>query len=410
MRKYIQRIRYMQSQSYETDRRLSKVDYQGKKVLLLDGYGRQIPSLLHQLHELGCRVTTINEKKLDIGNTSRYPARKIVVPGIREDMTVYRNAVMKELENGYDVLFPVLEKSTDICTDGEIQAKYPELKIIAAPREAFLKAYDKQETMIISMKNGIPCPITKMDDETMEEFLSKISFPICAKPRKGSGGAGFKRIPSREVLDSYIADGTIVPEEYVIQELIPKGRYQYGCYVMMDENHKPQSTLVVETNRWFPIDGGPGCYIRTIHHQGITDSTNRLFEIMNWKSFGHAAFIMDPRDNTPKLMEINGRIPAGIRICEWAGTEPVRNMLDLAYGKLLQKMTKPIPEHLALRYFHTDLMWFIKNPDRWKANPSWFYCLKQKDYIFSWADPIPFFSYAIEHAATYKEDMKKRQH
>lgn len=386
-------------------------EYTGKKVLLLDGYGRQVPSLLHQLHGLGCFVTTMCESRLDVGYTSRYPRKRIVVHGIREDADIYRKAIEKELERDrYDILFPILEKATDICTDGRIQENYPGLKIIAAPREAFLKAYDKQETMKVCMENGIPCPITKMDDETLDEYLSKVSFPICAKPRKGSGGAGFKRIHSKEELDEYIADGTVVVEDYVLQELIPKGGLQYGGYIMMDDDHKPQSTLVVESCRWFPIDGGPGCYIRTINNRGMIDDTNRLFEKMEWRSFGHVGFIMDPRDNTPKVMEINGRIPAGIKICEWAGTKPVKNMLDLAYGKKLQRMQKPIPEHLALRYFHTDVMWFIKNHERWKIKPNWFYCLKQKDYIFSWVDPIPFFSYAIEHTITYKKDMQKRKH
>ena len=386
------------------------MDYKGKKVLLLDGYGRQVPSLLHQLRKLGCKITTICESKLDVGYTSRYPSKRVVVPGIRENNDIYRQAIEKELENGYDILFPILERATDICIDGVIQKRYPGLKIIASSRDSFMKAYDKQQTMKVCMENNIPCPITKMDDETMDEFLNKVGFPICAKPRKGSGGAGFKRIMNREELDKYLADGTIVSEEYVIQELIPKGGYQYGGYVMMDDNHKPQATLVVESCRWFPIDGGPGCYIRTINHPVMIDSSNRLLEALEWRSFGHIGFIMDPRDNTPKVMEINGRIPASIKICEWAGTEPVKNMLDLAYGVELKPMTKPIPQHLALRYFHTDLMWFIKNPERWKAKPNWFYCLKQKDYIFSWADPIPFFSYAIEHAMTYKKDMEKRKH
>ena len=86
----------------------SKLRYKDKKVLLLDGYGRQIPSLLHQLHELGCKVTTMCESRLDVGFTSRYPSRRIVVHGIREDVDIYRQAIEKELENGYDVLFPIL--------------------------------------------------------------------------------------------------------------------------------------------------------------------------------------------------------------------------------------------------------------------------------------------------------------
>ena len=129
-------------------------EYSGKKVLLLDGYGRQVPSLLHQLHELGCIVTTMCESRLDVGYTSRYPHRRIVIHGIREDISVYRNAIERELENGYDILFPILEKATDICTDGTIKINFPKLKIIAAPREAFLKAYNKQLTMEVCMENG----------------------------------------------------------------------------------------------------------------------------------------------------------------------------------------------------------------------------------------------------------------
>lgn len=386
-------------------------EYRGKKVLLLDGYGRQIPSLLQQLHRLGCVVTTMCESKLDVGFTSRYPHKRVVVHGIRQDKEVYAAAIERELAaENYDILFPVLEAATDICRGEKISRQYPSIKIIAATREAFLKAYDKQQTMKICMENNIPCPITKMDDETLEEYLEKVSFPICAKPRKGSGGAGFKRIASREELDAYIENGIITVEDYVIQELIPKGGFQYGAFVLMDQNHKPQFTVTAEVCRWFPIDGGPGCYIRTIHHDGMVDSSNRLLEKLDWTSFGHVGYIMDPRDNTPKVMEINGRIPAGIKICDWSGMDPVKHMLDLAYGKPLTPIDKEAPEHLAMRYFHTDLMWFIKNPNRFKADPSWFYCRKQKDYIFSWADPLPFFSYAIEHILTYKKDMKKREH
>jgi len=386
-------------------------EYLGKKVLLLDGYGRQIPSLLQQMHRLGCAVTVMCDSKLNIGYTSRYPHKKIVVRGIREDIDIYRAAVEDELRSEkYDILFPVLEKATEISLSDTIRTQYPDLKIIAASREAFAKAYDKQQTMRICMENNIPCPITKMDDESLEEYLSKVSFPICAKPRKGSGGAGFKRIMNREELDRYIEDGTIVVENYVIQELIPQGGFQYGTYVMMDKEHVPQFTLPVEVCRWFPIDGGPGCYIRTIRRQDMINYANKLMEKLEWTSFGHVGYIMDPRDNTPKVMEINGRIPAGIKICDWAGMDPVKNMFDLAYGKPLRIINKAVPEHMAMRYFHTDLLWFIKNPKRFAAKPSWFNCRRQKDYIFSWSDPIPFFSYAIEHAINYKKDMEKRKH
>lgn len=386
-------------------------EYTGKKVLLLDGYGRQVPSLLHQLHGLGCAVTTMCESRLDVGYTSRYPRKRVVVHGIRENTDTYRRAIEKELERErYDILFPVLEKATDICTDGKIQANYPDLKIIAAPREAFLKAYDKQETMKICMENGIPCPITKMDDETLEEFLAKVSFPLIAKPRKGSGAAGLKKIGSRGELDKLVTDGTIRINEYVIQEFIPQDSYMCNCYLMLDDDQTMIYSVALQTYRWYPIDGGPGCFARTVYQPQVIQSAKKLFRALEWSGFGQVSFMMDKRDNMPKVTEINGRISAGIKIVEFAGCAPVKNMLDRAYNKQLQPQNERIKDGLGLRYFHTDIMWLFKSPNRFKGKPNWFDFRNSKDYIFSWADPIPFFSYAIEHIKTYKDDMERRKH
>lgn len=387
------------------------MDFKGIRVLLLDGYGRQIPSILHQLHGLGCVVTTVNESKLDVGYTSRYPKKRIVQAGIREDKEIYRSVIERELATGeYDVAFPMLEKSTDILHALSAEGKVGDTKIIAAPPEAFQKAYDKQETMRICTENGIPCPATKMDNESLDEYLSRVRFPLACKPRKGSGSAGFKKVSSREELEAYIADGTIKVDEYVIQEYIEDIQYMVNCYVMMDDAHRPAFKVVVKTYRWYPINGGPGCFARTVDEPAAAESAAKLLAKMNWSGMAQVSFMMDGKDGVPKVGEINGRISAGIKMCEFAGCTPVKYMLQRAYGEALTPMDKPVPVGLGLRYFHTDILWFLKNPKRFSAKPSWFDFRKSRDYIFSWRDPVPFFSYAIEHAMTYKKDMDKRKH
>lgn len=387
------------------------MDFKGIRVLLLDGFGRQIPSILHQLHGLGCVVTTVNESKLDVGYTSRYPKKRVVQKGIREDKAVYREIIEKELSSGkYDVVFPMLEKSTDILHELASEGKIDNVKVIAAPPEAFQKAYDKQETMRICMENGIPCPATKMDYESMDEYLSRVNFPLACKPRKGSGSAGFKKVSSREELEGYINDGTIKVEEYVIQEYIEDIKYMVNCYVMMDNEHKPVFKVVVKTYRWYPINGGPGCFARTVDEPEVAESAAKLLSKMEWSGMAQVSFMFDGRDGVPKVGEINGRISAGIKICEYAGCTPVKYMLQRAYGEKIVPVDKPVPAGLGLRYFHTDVLWLLKNPKRFSAEPSWFSFGKNIDYIFSWGDPVPFFSYAIEHVLTYKKDMKKREH
>ncbi len=133
---------------------MSNKEYQGTRVLLLDGYGRQIPSLLRQLHQLGCIVTTVNDSKLDVGYTSRYADKKIVASGLREDKQILKKIIDREISsNQYDVIFPVIEGSTDLISQYVEDGNIGEVRALCAPRSAFLKAYDKQQTMTACMKN-----------------------------------------------------------------------------------------------------------------------------------------------------------------------------------------------------------------------------------------------------------------
>lgn len=387
------------------------MDYKGKRVLVLDGFGRQVPAILQELHDLGCYITTLNDRKMDVGYSSRYPNKKIVVNGIRKDKKLLRSVIEKELCSGnYDVFLPMIEKSTDILTQMVSEGKTGNVKVIAAPREAFLKAYDKESTMRICQENNIPCPRTKMDDETMDEYLAKVQFPLACKPRKGSGATGFKKVENREQLQKLINDGSIIVDDYVIQEYIPQTDYRYGSRVMLDKNHNVIFDVTVQSCRSYPIDGGPGCYIRTTNRPDINNYAEALLKAMNWEGFAHVSFIMDPRDWTPKVIEINGRIPASIKICTIVGVQPVKTMLDFVYDEELVPMTKPVPENIALRYFHTDFLWLLKSPSRFKCKPSWFNFIHNNDYIWNWKDPLPFFTYSIEHIQTYKEDMAEREH
>ena len=370
------------------------MNYKGIRVLVFDGYGRQIPTILKQLHELGCIITTINNSKLDIGYASRYPSRKLLVKGCRENTSLLRPILERALINGeYDVFFPLLEKTTDLVLTLQEEGKTKNVKILCAPRGAFMKAYDKQQTMKVCMENDIPCPKSKLEEETIEEYLAKVTFPLACKPRKGSGAAGFRIVESEEQLISLIKSGSIIPDEYVFQEYIPHTDYHYGVYLMFDQEGECSYSVVVQSCRQYPVDGGPGCFIRTIHNEQIKRDSERLLKAMDWKGFGHVGLIMDPRDGIAKVMEINGRIPAGIKICNCLGIPSIKLLLDGVYGEKVEKVTIKQPEGIGLRHFQADFMWLLKSSNRFSAKPSWFNFKNSYDYVFSWKDPWPFFTY-----------------
>lgn len=387
------------------------MDYNGKRVLVLDGFGRQQASILRQLHDLGCIITTVNDCKLDVGYASRYPHKRLVENGIRDDEALYKQVIERELSTGhYDIVFPMLEKSTNILTLMKENGQLGEVKAIVAPRAAFMKAWDKEETMKTCQEIGVPCPRTKMDDETLDEYLSKVMFPLACKPRKGTGSAGFKKVDNLEELERYISDGVIKVDEYVIQEFIPHSGTRYSNRVFLDKNQQVVFDVGTQIFRSFPVDGGPGCYSRTINRPDVKEYAERLLKKLEWVGLAHVCFMLDPRDNTPKIIEINGRIPSGIKICDLVGVKTVKAMFDLAYDVPMEPYPTDFPEGEALRYIHTDIMWLLKSPDRFRSKPSWFDFRKNHDYIWSWRDPWPFFTYAVEHIRTYKEEMKKREH
>ena len=385
------------------------MSFQGVRVLVLDGYGRQVATIVQQLHDLGCVVTTLNCSRLDIGYTSHYPVKRLLYPKTRNDMQELKRVLDQELLSGnYDVVFPMREPSTEVLLKHQdVYRKY--VRIIAAPLEAFEKAYDKQATMLACMEGGIPCPVTRRDDESYEDFIRKVGYPIAVKPRKGTGSVGFHKVENDAQMKKLLDEGFRM-EESVVQEYIPQTDTQYIGFFMLDEKQELMSAVICDKHRWYPIDGGAASYVQTIDSPEMVEYGYRLLKSIGWKGEAHLDFIGDPREGgKPKVMEINGRIPASIKMCWCVGVPIIRQELQYAFGMPVDRHTAKVPVGYGLRYFQTDFLWLLKHPDRFRAKPSWFDFRNSRDFIWSWRDPLPFFSYSLAHLLSYRKDMKERQ-
>lgn len=385
------------------------MDFNGVRALVLDGYGRQIPSVLQQLSELGCIITTVSCSKCDPGYASKYPAKKILLPDLNRGGAAMEQLIDAEICSGnYDVVIPILEKSTEYIVKNA--DKYSEfVKIAAAPYSAFIMAYDKEETLRVCQDIGVPCPLTKMDDETLETYLSKARFPLALKPRKGTGSIGFHRVDAKDELYELISSGKINVEQYVIQEFIPQDDIQYVCDICVDGNGDLKSAVAAEKIRWFPTDGGAACFLKAVERPDIVELSYKLLKAIGWVGFCAVSYINDPRDNVPKILEINGRIPAGVRLCPLCGIKIIRQMLELAFDAPVSEYKTDIGDGVCLRYLHTDILWFIKSKKRFKTKPGWFNFARNHDYIFSWKDPLPFFAYSFRGIARYRTEMDRRK-
>jgi len=381
-------------------------DYSGIRVLVLDGASRQILGVLCGLHDLRCEITTVSGSKLDNGYMSRYPKKRLLAhTNNKEELLAF---VLNEVKTKkYDVLLALSDGTMDMVTKAYVElSQY--VRIPFPQREIFMKAYNKQETMEICMNNGIPCPITKRENETIEEFIAKVGYPIVAKPRMACGSMGLKIIRDKEQLYKLIEGKVIEIDEYVFQEYIPQTGTQYNVHLFMDDNRNLASNLVTEKNRWYPIDGGASCMCRTTLNQQVHDDAERLLKAVKWRSYCEIEMIEDPRDGISKVMEINGRASASIKIMYLAGINVAKQMLQLAYGEEIEKYDEA-KEDIRMRCLLTDVLWFLQSPDRFTRKPSWFSFVRTHDVIFKWKDPIPFFTFIIQSIPNYRKAMQQRK-
>ncbi len=385
------------------------MDFKGLKVLVLDGYCRQNAVILKELNKLGCEVTTVNQSKLDIGYTSRYPKTKLYEPQTKGNLAELKKVLDREIPSGkYDVVFPMIEPSTElILENSEEYGKY--VKFACAGKEGFYKAYDKQLTMTICMENGINCPLTKTDNETLEEYLAKVSFPLALKPRKGSGSRGFYRADTKEVLMDLIGSGKVVVEEYVIQEFIAEAEVHRVSYTFIDQNGNVKSSMISKSTRPYPLVIGTNSLFESVEMPEIAAQAEKLLQLMGWRGYASVCFIESEKDGIPKVMEINGRISASLKTGIEAGLPLVRQILEFAMGEEVTPAPEKLEYGLRVAHSQASVLWFIKSHDRFRKEPTTNGNRKRRDVVFSWGDPLPYIGYSIQCLQKYKSEMKKRE-
>lgn len=385
------------------------MNFKGLKVLLTDGGARQTLTILHGLKEIGCHVTVMCSSKLDICYNSKLPDKKFLHSDAAGSYDGFEKVLIGLLKTRkFDVLLPVAEITTNKVTSHEDEYK-KYVKIACAPREAYIQAFNKQRTFEKAIELGIPCPNTRRESQTVEEFLSTAKFPIIIKPRQGLGSIGFHKFETESEFHEALAKKTFDPDEYVIQEFV-KFEKRIGTYIFIDQQRNTCTSMAQEVLRWYPIDAGTAVLIRSIDAPDPIRYSSELLKGLNWKGFANVGFMIDKETGEPKLLEINGRISAGVKLSWFCGINLAKQLLELAYDQPVTVYPENKKFGLMARHTHADISWFLKSKDRFKCKPSWFSWKNTTDLVYWKGDPKPFFTYTFQKFFRYKKEMNKRKH
>lgn len=384
-------------------------DYNNIRVLLIDGSARQIMPVMRSLHDLGCHVTTYNASRLDMGYASKYPNKKVLSFCDPSDPEKTLTAIKHEIEKKeYDIVIPLNDFIAILLAKNKEELS-KHTRIGVTEWNVFEYASDKLKTMKICMENGIPCPITVIDENDVLNIKRyNLTYPLVVKPRTGYGAIGFRTVNDKNELKEVYNATRKKYGDALVQEYIPQTDLQYKAELFVDKNGEIKSAVVFAKIRWYPLNGGSSTLNVTVDRSDIIKTSEKLLRAIKWRGYADIDFIEDPRDSIAKVMEINPRITGSVKICYRAGVNFTEQIIQDA-------LEKPVTEYLQytkdiyLRYLHTDILWFLKSKERFRCNPSWFNFKNSSDQIFSLDDPWPFFTYSIQSISKFFNDKKKRK-
>ena len=384
------------------------MDFTGLRVLVIDS-GKQSLAMIRGLKEIGCHVTVICGSKKSINYVSNQQDKKIVNEHIHDHDDWAITELLKLLKTReYDVVMPISELGTNFATQHEEEIKQY-AKLACAPRDVYIKAFNKQITSDTAIEKGIPCPYTRHSKQSIEDYLEKCQFPIIIKPRQGLGSIGFHKFEKKDDFWPYMNEKVLNPDDYVVQEYVSFDRH-IGCLLFVDQKGNICTSYTVDVTRRFPVDAGSAVLLRSTNEHETLQYAGKLLRELGWRGFADVAFMVDRNTGESKLLEINGRIPQSVKMAYMCGFNISRQMLEMTFEEEVIQYPENDKFGLYLRHFDTDLAWFFKSSDRFHANPSWFSWKNTQEVLYSKDDKRPFFVNLCNQLGNYNTKKKKKQH
>ena len=360
-----------------------------KKVLILDGGAAHAMAIAECLKKSGYGVAVICDDKNEYGYHTKFADERYL--GVDSHKKEYAEFMLEFLkEHKFDVLIPTSDTAAEFMSFHKEELE--QLTGVLMPeREVFEKGYDKNNLMTVCRENGFPHPQTidlhglevdKLHEFDRVEGLKNFPYPGLLKPNLTSGGRGMTLVRSlEELLEVYPAIHNQYGECH-LQQFIKEGGRQVKVQIMTDKNGDMAYSSVIWKQRYYPVNGGSSCCNITIDNPEIASICGKVLKAIGWIGFADFDLIEDPQSKQLLIMEINPRIPACVRSAFKSGMDYATMIADMTLGKPLREYKYESGKRL--RHLGFDALWFLKSPNRFKSEPSWFKFFGRNLYYQDW--------------------------
>ncbi len=181
--------------------------------------------------------------KTCIANTSSwlYKDEKSYIVPLSSDIQYIPSLLKIIKKHQIDVFIPCVDvEIPNISKNKEFLESQSSVKVFVDRLDKVECCDDKYLTYKFLSENGFPAPLTVVPTsvEAIENFLSRVSFPILSKFRRGRGAVNVKKILNKKEAYRYLGNKDVVLQEYLEGE-----EYTTGIYLGDDGAIKGICTL-----------------------------------------------------------------------------------------------------------------------------------------------------------------------
>ncbi|ANO50954.1 carboxylate--amine ligase [Woeseia oceani] len=310
------------------------------RILVTDGNSRSTLAITRSLGQAGHEVIVTSKAPKSIAACSRYCHEHHTYPDPALSRAEFVDSLVSLVEQlKIDVLLPV----TDVCVlpVAEQRQRFEALCHLPLPAADSLdRAADKQAITTLAAELGVATPVslTVAEPGQLDIDSLQIPYPVVLKParsrvRTAEGWlyTGVDYADSARSLKRKLDGIPAAAYPVLLQERVSgPGIGLFYCF----DNGRPVASFAHRRLREKPPSGGVSVLRESVPlNPQAHEYSLKLLGALNWHGVAMVEFKLDERDNTPKLMEINGRFWGSLQLAIDAGVDFPAILVRIASGE-----------------------------------------------------------------------------
>ncbi len=296
-------------------------------AVVTDGMWRKSLSAIRALGKAGFRVQVVGDSILTVGFWSRFTERRVAAPDAKDDAAEFGNMLSSHLRSlaaamppgVKPVLLPMEEDSLRyVVNHSDALRTYADF-LVPEP-DSLEVCLNKAATMALAARLRIPHPRTKVAESVSD--LAKIAAEFAGsefvvKPLRGLGSSGVRYNPTFDSTSAEAYRQTYGPA--LVQDRIPPEGDAIGVSLLFGADGACLAHFCHKRLQQYPNSGGPSSDRISIDAPDLLEKSITLLRALNWKGIAMAEWKVDPRDATPRLLEINPRFWGSLELAVRSG-------------------------------------------------------------------------------------------